>query len=501
MSGSWVTEPADSPTPPKLRGDAICRRVRALGLALSVLACGSCAETAPAGSETAREVDPPAPIVLITLSGLRPDVVGALGASPAIWTPNIDRFAGEAEWVGTAVTASSAPAVALVSLMTGVSPWHHQVLTHAPRSPRDGIPLLAQTLGQIGYRTAAWIPREYDLEDYGLLEGFDEVAEVEPVAAAAQALGRLETGRPELHWFHLREGNVTFQRRDAAIPRLSPAGLPSQIQAWRLLPYADPRQPLPAEVRAAAWALFCHEVAWADRQVGEILQHLRASGWWDRAWIVLTASQGMELGEHGQVLYAQNLGRVSIEVPLMIKLPRSLSGSLAISDSVRVSQLRLWATLVESGGGRPLPVHGPSLFRDTEGAILSELYQRNGSNEFSLLDRDLQLLWTARFAPEEPEFYYAQLAMRGGKPPLLEPARDILARLEVAFRQTLPLSGSAAGAPPELRLERWTETGVERIEDRDRAEKLAIELRRQWMRHVDRERTPKEESALSAAPR
>ena len=247
--------------------------------------------------------------------------------------------------------------------------------------------------------------------------------------------------------------------------------------------------------------MFCHEVAWADHQVGQILEALRASGRWDRAWVIVTASQGMELGEHSQMLYAQNLGRESIEVPLIIKLPRSLRGSLALADGTRVSQLRLWATLVEAAGGRPEPIRAPSLSRAVTPPIASELYKRNGVNEFSLLEGDLQLLWTTRFAPAEPEFYHAQLASWGGKPPLSEPPRHILERLRLAFDHTPPLSGLEGGSPPRLRLERWTADGrIERIEDRRRAEEMALELHRRWLRHVDRERTPAEESSLSTPP-
>ncbi len=440
-------------------------------------------------------------IVLVTLSGLRPDVVGALGGEGG-WTPHLDTFARDADWVGTTVVASSAPAVSVVSLMTGVTPWQHQVLSHTPAAPRPGLPLLAQALSRTGYRTAARVPLDYDLDRFGLLEGFDEVAEIEPIRASAAVLESAIDG-PVLSWFHLREANVAYQRRDAELPRLATrsAGLPRRINAWRLLSYADPRRPWPAAERAVAWELFRHEVAWADHQVGELLAALRASGGWDRSWVVLTATQGSEFGEHGQALYAQNLGRESIEVPLMIKLPQSLRGMLAVPEDRRVSQPRLWATLVEAAGGRPAPVHVPSLFRPVEPPIVSELYQRNGVNDHSLLVGDLQLIWTTRFAPEEPEFYAAQLALNGGRPPLSEPAGAVLGRLEQAFRQTPPLSGPVGGEPPVLRLERWTQDACVPIEDPERARELAGLLQRRWRRFVDRERTPDEESALSAADR
>lgn len=440
------------------------------------------------------------PIVLVTLSGLRPDVVGALRASSSIWTPNIDAFAREADWVGSSVAASSAPAVALASLMSGVAPWQHQILTHKPGPPRPGIPLLAEVLRDAGYRTIARIPLVYQLHLFGLLNGFEDVADIEPIAEAAAILDRPVGNAPELLWFHLQEASMAFERRDTELSRLASrsTGLPRRFEDWRLLPYADPLLPLPGDQRTAAWELFAHDVAWADRQVGEILRRLRASGRWDRAWVVVTASQGFEFGEHDQVLYAQNLGRESIEVPLLIKLPRSLRGSLAIAQDVPAGQARLWATLVEGSGVRPEPVREPSLFRAAAPPVVSELYRRNGVNEFSLLDGDLQLFWSTRFAAEEPEFYLAQLASRGGRPPLSEPARQILGRLAAAFERTLPLSGRSDGEPPALRLERWTRTGVEPVEDRARAEEMANTLRRRWMRHVDRERTPAEESSLSA---
>ena len=43
--------------------------------------------------------------------------------------------------------------------------------------------------------------------------------------------------------------------------------------------------------------------------------------------------------------------------------------------------------------------------------MLSELYLTNGTNRFSLVEGNDQLLWEARFAPPEPEYYRARLAL------------------------------------------------------------------------------------------
>ena len=463
-------------------------------LALAVVAC-ACASDRPTPPPSAEGTDHP--IVLVTLSALRPDYVHALGG-PAIWTPHLDAIAQEAEWVGTTVVASSAPAVSLMSLMTGVSPWQHQVLSHDPATPRAGISLLAEALNQAGYRTAARVPLVYELYRYGIFQGFEDIAEVDPVDETASSLDRLDG--PGFLWFHLREANFDLHRRDAQLPRLAArsSDLPPRLESRRLLPYADPELAMPAELQSMAKELFGHEVAWADQQIGAIASALRTSGHWNRAWFVVTASQGMEMGEHAQALYAQNLGRETIEVPLVIKAPEGWSG--AFTDARRVSQKRLWSTLVEAAGEQADLLREPSLFRDADAPILSELYQRNGVNEFSLLDGDLQLIWRTRFADPEPEFYLAQYSLRGGQVPLSESSRQIFGRLGDAFRRTRPLSGPTGGPPPELRLERWTETGVEPQAQPERATAMAIELRRRWLRYVDRERTPGQESTLSQPP-
>lgn len=441
------------------------------------------------------------PIVLVTSSGLRPDFVGALGGS-GHWTPNVDAWASEADWVGTAVVGSSTPVVSLVSLMTGLTPWRHQVLTSRPGSPRPGAELLSPALARLGYRTVARIPLDYDLDRFGLLQGFDDVDDIEPIDSVSTMLRAVEE-EAGLYWLHLREANVSYYRRDAELPRLKEGsgGLPWRLSSRQLMGYADPAVAMPPDLLSKARTLFGHEVAWADHQIGQLLSGLRASPGWDETWLILTATQGTELGEHDQVLYSENLGRESIEVPLLIKLPRSIRQSLDAGESRRVGQMRLWATLVEAVGGRPKPIHEPSLFRTDPSGMISELYQRDGINQFSLVVGNDQLIWSTRFAPAEPELYLAQLAQSGGRPQLSEPAHRILGRLERAFRRSPPLSGPAGSGPPELRLERWSERGSVPYEHRERVEELAASLRQKWLRYIDYERSPDEEAALSGSSR
>jgi len=472
-----------------------------LSLALVWLVVG-CSPVSQSGSSPDRSHidDQQHSIVLITLSGLRPDSVGALGAEE-LKTPFIDALAAEADWVGTSVVASSAPVASLASLMTGLSPWHHQALGHSRGRLREELLSLAQALRLGGYSTFARIPLVYDLGRFGLLQGFDQIADAEPMDKTVAFL-RGMSNAPALYWLHLREANVTFERRDAAIPRLGAKAvdLPAKIIAPELWPYADPQKSLPEPLSSAARELFQHEVAWADHQVGQLLQAVRDSGHWERSWIIVTATQGMEFGEHGQILFSQNLGRESIEVPLVIKAPLSRRDSLRAPSDFAVGQTRLWSTLVEAGGGTTAPAHAPSLFQSTTLPIVSELYMRNGVSLFSLVDRDIQVVQASRFASEEPEFYLAQLAASGGHPELSEPAAATLGRLQNAFDNTRPFSGLFRGNSDST-LERWTLDGVEPFEDPELQATMSRALRRKVRALAGSERTPTEESALSGSAR
>jgi hypothetical protein len=130
--------------------------------------------------------------------------------------------------------------------------------------------------------------------------------------------------------------------------------------------------------------------------------------------------------------------------------------------------------------------------------VLSELYLTNGTNQFSLVDGDDQLLWESRFAPPRPEYYLARLAMmnrgnaRVARAELPVPPEEILGRLRAAFAATRPLAGDGA---PRWALERWEAEGESRpLADPRRAAELARVLARTWNAFIPAERPPGEEA-------
>ena len=434
------------------------RRPALLALLLLLPACrGSAPPPAAAGG----------PIVLITFDSLRADVVGewAQGGDRRL-TPNLDALLGEADWAGRAVASSSLGASSMASLFTGLRPWQHQVLRAAdPLSP--GLFTLPEAMQAAGYETAGFTGEPLYSHDTGYGQGFDRLEELGKGTAAAERLATIAAvaakgaGR-RFVWVHIPEPEAPYLRHPHFDDRIDSRGLilPERVQPNELALYSDPANPLPPERRQVFWAMYRHNVAWADERLGRLLAALKSSGAWDRTLLVVTSTHGEMLGEKmlekGEARIADDLGRQLLEVPFAVKLPRGSRLRVAEPRDRRVAAARLWATLVEAAGGEVPPAVAPSLFRRSEQPALSELYLTNGANQLSLVDGDEQLLWEARFAPPEPDYYRARLAtMRGdnaraARAALPVPAAEILGRLGAAFAAAPPLGGRR-GAPPGAR--------------------------------------------------
>ncbi len=419
------------------------------------------------------------PIVLITVEGLRPDVMGAFGARPSA-TPHLDRLAAEAGFAGTAIAPSSWLTPAAASFLTGLRPWQHRAITNLEKILAPDRVTFAEALAGLGYRSRAY----HDCPDlsptYGYGQGFENVLALRRGGRAAADLKALRGGR-ELVWIHLELPSAPYVRREALAPWLpfSP-DLPRRAGGTALEAYFDPSVELPAERREQLWALYRYNAAAADAMIGRLLAGLDASGQRARTLLVVTSLFGQELGEHGQIGQGGNLGRALIEVPLLVSLPRAFPRTLAGLRGERVALSRVWATLVEAAGGTAPPGTATSLFRKGPEGVLSELYLAGAQNEISWLEGGEQLRWVARFAAAGEDYFDLRLAaIGGGRDGAARHAfRERLDSLERLFRAVPPLLGD--GGPPRLTLERWTAGGVERLDDPARAAELGRHLARDF---------------------
>ena len=116
--------------------------------------------------------------------------------------------------------------------------------------------------------------------------------------------------------------------------------------------------------------------------------------------------------------------------------------------------------------------------------MLSELYQGNGTNTFSWIEGDRQLVWESRFAPSESDYFDAR-AKELGAPldrPLTEEPDEIFDRLARRW-SAVPVLGGAPGTEPEIHLWQWLPSGGRRLlEEGADAHEEARKLRAQWLR-------------------
>lgn len=413
-------------------------------------------------------------------------MVGGLGGEPRL-TPQLDRLLREADWGGRAVAASSESAPSLASLWTGLRPWQHGSL-YGDRARLDpALWTLPVALRAAGYRTFGYVSGYWASPAFGYGAGFDSCEPLRRGEGAMQRLAGLDGSR-QFVWIHLPEPETPYLRREGFLDRLAaplrPGELPRRVDRLQLEPYFDPSVPLPPQKLRRFAALYRLNVAWADNRLGELLAALRRSGQWDSTLLVVAADHGTELGERHQILHGGNLGRRLLEVPLAVQLPAGFARPLAPPRSQRVAAARIWATLVEAAGGSLPPAVAPSLFRHGPAGVLSELYRTHGTNQFSWLEGDDQLLWEARFAPPDPDYYRARLQrVTGGRDPRV-PVAAVWERLERNFAAAPPLAGTVR---PRLTLERWDDhasTGSFPLSDPRRERELAAGLEAAWHEFV-----------------
>ncbi len=262
-------------------------------------------------------------VVIVTFDTTRADHLGTYGLGIA-HTPTIDRLAAEGVRFDDAISAAPITAVSHASIMTGLLPPAHGVRDNGSFALGDAATTLAERFKTAGYDTRAYVSAIVLNRRYRLDQGFDVYdddlwGEAEPKLFMIRERPAAETIDRVLDWFGKRD-----QKAQAR---------PFFLWVHLFDPH-EPHRP-PAWARAVSPTPYDASIAYADRELGRLVDALRASGELDRTVFVFTADHGESLSEHNEKTHAIFVYRATTRVPLVVRYPPRFPSGKAYAGPVR----------------------------------------------------------------------------------------------------------------------------------------------------------------------
>ena len=285
-------------------------------------------------------------VVLISIDCLRADHVGAYGY-PRDTIPRIDAFAADGVVFETAVSTSSWTLPTHMSMFTGLPPSIHGATK--TRKLDESLPYLPQLLAEAGYWVDGLISVPTLSQEFGFDRGFHTYrfffnpGAVNTVDAALDLL-RQGAGQSHFLFLHLIDVHWPYVPPEEFRTRFDdrPPDISGLLQ--RVLNDVPPSS---QEEIDQAVNLYDGEIAYVDRELGRLFDHMKETGVYDSSLIILTADHGEAFYEHGYWKHTQTLYEEMVRVPLIVKWPaESPTGRV----SNLVSQVDISPTVLETVG-------------------------------------------------------------------------------------------------------------------------------------------------------
>ncbi|MGE3374094.1 MAG: sulfatase-like hydrolase/transferase [Vicinamibacteria bacterium] len=262
----------------------------------------------------ARRTPTPPNLLLVTIDTLRADRVSAFGYGHAT-TPVLDGLAARGARFARAQSASPLTGPSHATILTGHYPPVHGVRDNARFTIAAGSATLAERLGRAGYETAAFVGAFPVAGAFGFARGFSVFDEGFHATAQGQVAERPAN--------EVADAALSWLRERRAKPFL----------AW--VHFYDPHEPYapPAAERARFAHPYDGEIAFADAQLGRLLEALRAAGALEQTLVVVVSDHGEGLGEHGESTHGLLLYESTLHVPLVMAGP-GIAPARVVEDRV-----------------------------------------------------------------------------------------------------------------------------------------------------------------------
>ncbi len=248
-----------------------------------------------------------APCFIIVVDTLRSDRLPFYGYTN-VETPALSALRQDAILFEKAYSHVPLTLPAHASLFTGTLPAVHGVLDNGGYQLNPSLPTMASSLKEAGYTTGAAVSSVVLTGASGISRGFDVYEDTIEPEFPGQPVNRVQRSGDEtasllVRWLSEVKNEKVFGFLHLYEPHT---------------PY-EPKEPFRSKFQDP----YDGEVATADAIAGFFLDELKRRGLYDRSLIIFLSDHGEGLGEHGEAEHGIFVYRESIQVPLLVKLPRA----------------------------------------------------------------------------------------------------------------------------------------------------------------------------------
>ena len=320
-------------------------------------------------------------VVLISVDTLRQDHLGVYG-NEEIKTPHIDSLAARSVVFDNAFSPIPLTNPSHSTMLTGLYPGNHGVVTNRPTRFFDNVRSLPVILNEQGYRTAAFVggfALDHSTSRVGtIFEVYDDYLGPYPtmqnlylhshvlrflnrllkivdqnfslsrydkpakyVISAASEWLETNANRPFFLFIHLYDPHLPYE----PIAPFDTVYDPDYSGTVDGDIYGKSSRELEGIIADSEEvdhlkALYKGEVSYTDEQIGTFLEVLGRLDLWDDTVIVFTADHGESLTEHGYYFnHSVKLYNPSLSIPLMIHFPNDLGLSSRVQFTTELTDL------------------------------------------------------------------------------------------------------------------------------------------------------------------
>jgi arylsulfatase A-like enzyme/Flp pilus assembly protein TadD len=290
----------------------------------------------------------PLNLLVVTLDTLRADHVGSYGYAPAR-TKHFDGLAARGLRFARAATVTPLTLPAHASLFTGTFPARHGVRDNGGYYLGAEQETLAEVLRARGYRTGGFVSAFVLDSRWGISQGFERYFDDFDLSRFEKQAGMDAIQRPggetvdeALRWLWTERRKPFFLWVHLYDPHT---------------PYAAPRE-YAGQFPRTLHGAYDAEIAYADAQLGRLLDALHGDGRLERTVVAVLGDHGEMLGEHGELTHGFFVYDAAVRIPAVVVAPGL--AARVVPDQIRI--VDLMPTLLELlGFPSPAQVQGTSL--------------------------------------------------------------------------------------------------------------------------------------------